>query len=44
MSRQGPVYWPLFLGSIVVVVIIVLPSGFVGLVGKRLWRNPTTTA
>ena len=39
ISRQWPVYWPLFLGGIVVVVIIVLPSGFVGLVGGRLWRS-----
>jgi branched-chain amino acid transport system permease protein len=39
ISRQWPVYWPLFLGGIVVVVIVVLPSGFVGLVGGRLWRT-----
>jgi branched-chain amino acid transport system permease protein len=39
ISRQWPVYWPLFLGGIVVVVIIVLPSGFVGLVGGRVWRS-----
>jgi branched-chain amino acid transport system permease protein len=39
VSRQWPVYWPLFLGGIVVVVIVVLPSGFVGLVGGRLWRT-----
>jgi branched-chain amino acid transport system permease protein len=39
VSRQWPVYWPLFLGSIVVVVIVVLPYGFVGLVGGRLWRT-----
>jgi hypothetical protein len=38
VSRQWPVYWPLFLGTIVVVVIVVLPHGFVGLVGGRLWR------
>ena len=38
VSRQWPVYWPLFLGSIVVVVIVVLPYGFVGLVGGRPWR------
>ena len=35
VSRQWPVYWPLFLGSIVVVVIVVLPHGFVGLVRRR---------
>jgi len=39
VSRQWPVYWPLFLGSIVVVVIVLLPSGFVGLVGGRVWRT-----
>jgi len=39
ISRQWPVYWPLFLGGIVVVVIIVLPSGFVGLLGGRVWRS-----
>jgi branched-chain amino acid transport system permease protein len=39
VSRQWPVYWPLFLGSIVVVVIVLLPSGFVGLVGGRRWRT-----
>jgi branched-chain amino acid transport system permease protein len=39
VSRQWPVYWPLFLGSIVIVVIVLLPSGFVGLVGGRPWRT-----
>jgi branched-chain amino acid transport system permease protein len=38
ISRQWPVYWPLFLGTIVVVVIVVLPHGFVGLAGGRPWR------
>ena len=38
ISRQWPVYWPLFLGGIVVIVIIVLPQGFVGLVGGWRWR------
>lgn len=38
VSRQWPVYWPLFLGSIVIAVIVLLPSGFVGLVGSHLWR------
>jgi branched-chain amino acid transport system permease protein len=35
ISRQWPVYWPLFLGGIVVLVIVVLPQGFVGLVSGR---------
>jgi len=39
VSRQWPVYWPLFLGSIVVVVIVLLPYGFVGLAGGRRWRT-----
>ena len=38
ISRQWPIYWPLFLGGIVVLVIIVLPGGFVGLVGGGRWR------
>jgi branched-chain amino acid transport system permease protein len=45
VSRQWPVYWPLFLGTIVIVVIVLLPSGFVGLVGGRRWRtHPTAKA
>jgi branched-chain amino acid transport system permease protein len=45
VSRQWPVYWPLFLGTIVIVVIVLLPHGFVGLVGGRPWRTrPTTKA
>lgn len=45
VSRQWPVYWPLFLGSIVIIVIVLLPSGFVGLVGGRPWRTrPTARA
>jgi branched-chain amino acid transport system permease protein len=38
ISRQWPVYWPLALGGIVVLVIVVLPGGFVGLLGSRRWR------
>ena len=38
ISRQWPVYWPLFLGGIVVLVIVVLPQGFVGLVSGWRWR------
>jgi branched-chain amino acid transport system permease protein len=45
VSRQWPVYWPLFLGTIVIVVIVLLPRGFVGLVGGRPWRTrPITRA
>jgi branched-chain amino acid transport system permease protein len=40
ISRQWPVYWPLFLGTVVIVVIIALPQGFVGLVSGRLWTSP----
>jgi branched-chain amino acid transport system permease protein len=39
ISRQWPVYWPLFLGSAVILVVLVLPNGFVGLVGGRPWRT-----
>jgi branched-chain amino acid transport system permease protein len=35
IARQWPIYWPLFLGSVVILVIVVLPQGFVGLVGRR---------
>ena len=38
IARQWPIYWPLFLGGIVVIVIIMLPGGFVGLVERRRWR------
>jgi branched-chain amino acid transport system permease protein len=45
VSRQWPVYWPLFLGTIVILVIVLLPHGFVGLVGGRPWRTrPITKA
>ena len=45
VSRQWPVYWPLFLGTIVILVIVLLPKGFVGLVEGRSWRiRPTTKA
>jgi branched-chain amino acid transport system permease protein len=40
ISRQWPVYWPLFLGSVVIAVIVVLPQGFVGLLGRRWWGRP----
>jgi branched-chain amino acid transport system permease protein len=42
VSRQWPVYWPLFLGTIVVLVIVALPLGFVGLAGGRAWRTRLT--
>jgi branched-chain amino acid transport system permease protein len=38
ISRQWPVYWPLFLGGIVVLVIVALPQGFVGLASGWRWR------
>ena len=41
IARQWPVYWPLFLGTAVIVVIVALPQGFVGLVGRRVWRTRT---
>jgi branched-chain amino acid transport system permease protein len=45
VSRQWPVYWPLFLGTIVILVIVLLPQGFVGLVKGRPWRTrPITKA
>ena len=42
VSRQWPVYWPLFLGTIVILVIVLLPYGFVGLVGGSPWRTRRT--
>jgi branched-chain amino acid transport system permease protein len=42
IARQWPMYWPLFLGSVVIVVIILLPQGFVGLVERRRWRSRAT--
>jgi branched-chain amino acid transport system permease protein len=43
VSRQWPVYWPLFLGTIVIVVIVVLPQGFVGLAWGNGWRRRLTS-
>ena len=40
ISRQWPVYWPLFLGAVVVLVVVVLPQGFVGLLGRGPWARP----
>jgi len=37
ISRQWPIYWPLFLGAAVIAVIVALPQGFVGLLGGRPW-------
>jgi branched-chain amino acid transport system permease protein len=42
VSRQWPVYWPLFLGAIVIVVVVALPQGFVGLAGGQRWRARST--
>jgi branched-chain amino acid transport system permease protein len=39
IARQWPVYWPLFLGSAVILVIVFLPQGFVGLVQRSSWRS-----
>ena len=39
ISREWPVYWPLVLGSVVIAVVFLLPRGFVGLAGGRLWTR-----
>ena len=39
ISREWPVYWPLVLGSVVIAVVILLPRGFAGLAGGRLWTR-----
>jgi branched-chain amino acid transport system permease protein len=44
ISRQWPVYWPLFLGAVVVLVIVVLPQGFVGLLARGPWARPASQA
>jgi len=38
ISKWAPIYWPLFLGAVVIAVILVLPQGFVGLLERRTWR------
>jgi ABC-type multidrug transport system fused ATPase/permease subunit len=43
IARQWPVYWPLFLGSAVVLVVVALPQGFVGLLQRRSWRIRAAT-
>ena len=42
VSRQWPVYWPLFLGAIVILVVVALPRGFVGLAGGLRWWSRST--
>lgn len=42
IARQWPIYWPLFLGGAVILVIVILPQGFVGLLARRTW--PTKPA
>jgi ABC-type branched-subunit amino acid transport system permease subunit len=41
IARQWPIYWPLFLGGAVVIVVVALPQGFVGLLQRRAWRTRT---
>jgi branched-chain amino acid transport system permease protein len=40
ISKWAPIYWPLFLGGIVIAVVVLLPQGFVGLAERRAWRIP----
>jgi branched-chain amino acid transport system permease protein len=44
ISKWAPIYWPLFLGAVVIAVIVLLPQGFVGLLERRTWRRRTATA
>ncbi len=44
ISKWAPIYWPLFLGAIVIAVIVLLPQGFVGLLERRAWRWRLTIA
>ena len=39
ISRQWPVYWPLFLGGAVIAVIILLPQGFIGILEGHRWTR-----
>jgi branched-chain amino acid transport system permease protein len=39
ISRQWPVYWPLFMGAILVAAIMLTPKGFVGFLEQRPWRR-----
>jgi branched-chain amino acid transport system permease protein len=39
ISKWAPIYWPLFLGTIVIAVVVVFPRGFVGLLERRAWRG-----
>jgi branched-chain amino acid transport system permease protein len=43
ISKWAPIYWPLFLGSVVILVIVVLPRGFVGLAEGWRWRARPAT-
>jgi len=38
ISRWAPIYWPLFLGAILIAVIVALPQGFVGFFERGAWR------
>jgi branched-chain amino acid transport system permease protein len=42
ISRWAPVYWPLFLGAVVIGVILALPQGFIGLLEGRAWWTRLT--
>ena len=42
ISRQWPIYWPLFLGGVVIAVIVALPQGFIGLLGGRAWTRSSS--
>jgi branched-chain amino acid transport system permease protein len=41
ISKWAPIYWPLFLGGVLIAVIVLLPQGFVGLLERRTWWNRT---
>jgi branched-chain amino acid transport system permease protein len=43
ISKWAPIYWPLFLGAVVIAVIVVLPRGFVGLAEGWRWRARPAT-
>jgi branched-chain amino acid transport system permease protein len=43
IARQWPIYWPLFLGAVLIGVIVLLPQGFVGLFQRHQWRTRPAT-
>lgn len=39
ISRQSPMYWPLVMGVMLVVIVLVLPQGVMGFIERRPWTG-----